>query len=221
MVAAREVSLAMVAEEFGLRRSDEADFFGEWRDNLAELSGEEERAIAQVKADYLHFSHHDIQKSVAKLVVLAPILKLVGLYSPPFHFVVDEKFELDVENDGFSNLGRINILAFHPRLWLTILEAKHTRYSLAIGIPQTLFSMMETSKLGETVFGLVSNGREFQFLKLVKTEAPTYALSYTLCLNREDDLQRVVQILKTLSQLVTEGGVDSGSDDLSQTSKAA
>ena len=203
VVAAREVDLAMVAEAFGLGRSHHTDFFREWQDDLAGLSEGEGEAIAQIKADYLHFSQHDLQKSVARLVVLAPILNIVGLNSPPFHFVVDDKFELDVDDDGMSSRGRINVLAFHPRLWLTILEAKYTRYSLAIGIPQTLVSMMEQSKGDQPIFGLVSNGQEFQFLKLVKTNPPTYGLSYTLCLNRENDLQRVVQILRTLSQLVT------------------
>ena len=203
VAATKEVDLARLSEEFGLRRSDDPDFFPEWRDELAELSGAEEGAIAQIKADYLHFSQHDLQKSVAKLVVLAPILKLVGLYRPPFHFVLDEKVALDVEDDGMSITGQINVLAFHPRLWLSLIEAKHTRYSLAIAIPQTLFSMMEKADDGEVLFGLVSNGQEFQFLKLFKTDVPTYALSYTLCLNREDDLQRVVQSLKTLSQIVT------------------
>ena len=209
-IPAREIDLAQLAETFGLERTDEPDFFREWQDELPKLSEAaaaiflwEGYANAQIKANCFHLSRHDLQKSVTKLVVLAPILKLVGLYKPLFRFVVDEKIELDAADDGMSVTGLINVLAVHPRLWLTTIEAKHMRYSLAIGIPQTLFSMMEMAQVGEVLFGLISNGQEFQFLKVLKTDPPTCALSYALCLNREDDLQRVVQILRTLSQIAT------------------
>ncbi|NEQ99209.1 MAG: restriction endonuclease subunit R [Cyanothece sp. SIO2G6] len=201
-VAVGGVDLAQLAEKFGLKRSDAPDFFREWRDELPELSEGEEGAVAEIKADYLYLSRYDLQKSVAKLVVLSPLLQLVGLYRPPFHFVVDEKIELETDDDGMTT-ALLHILAMHPRLWLTIVEATYSKYSVAIAIPQTLSVMMEKAQPGEVVFGLVSNGQEFQFLKLLKTETPIYALSYTLCLNREDDLQRVAQILKALSQWVT------------------
>ncbi|MHC5828737.1 MAG: restriction endonuclease subunit R, partial [Nostoc sp.] len=52
-------------------------------------------------------------------------------------------------------------------------------------------------------FGFVTNGREFQFIKLTKQDTPRYALSYTLSLNRGDDLDSVVKVLKRLAYLVS------------------
>ncbi|RCJ17715.1 hypothetical protein A6S26_30110 [Nostoc sp. ATCC 43529] len=48
----------------------------------------------------------------------------------------------------------------------------------------------------------LSSGREFQFIKLSKQSIPKYALSYTLSLNRGDDLHTVVKVLKQLAYLI-------------------
>ena len=53
-------------------------------------------------------------------------------------------------------------------------------------------------------FGFVTNGSEFQFLKLTNQDGWEYSLSHTFSLDRNNDLQQVTQILKHLGQLVTE-----------------
>jgi hypothetical protein len=68
-----------------------------------------------------------------------------------------------------------------------------------------LFYMLGQATDGQAVFGLVTNGREFQFLKLVKDQVSRYALSYTLSLNRDGDLVQVVRSLRQLAQLITTG----------------
>jgi len=63
--------------------------------------------------------------------------------------------------------------------------------------------MLNSPDSQKSVYGFVTNGREFQFLKLTREGTPKYALSYTLSLNRGDDLYTVVQVLKRLAQLVS------------------
>lgn len=48
-------------------------------------------------------------------------------------------------------------------------------------------------------YGLVTNGTDFVFLKLLTQEAPLYARSRQFVLGQDHDLERVLQITKQLA----------------------
>ncbi len=73
---------------------------------------------------------------------------------------------------------------------------------MEVGIPQALAYMLANASNDKPTFGFIINGREFQFIKLTKQDTPRYALSYTLSLNRGDDLHTVVKVLKRLAHLI-------------------
>ncbi|MEL6232673.1 MAG: restriction endonuclease subunit R, partial [Cyanobacteria bacterium J06627_3] len=50
-------------------------------------------------------------------------------------------------------------------------------------------------------FGFVTNGSEFQFLKLTSADGWQYSLSHTFSLDRDDDLQQVTRTLRHLGQI--------------------
>lgn len=84
------------------------------------------------------------------------------------------------------------------------IEAKRAEFSLKVAIPQVLFYMLGKPATTQPMYGLVTNGSEFKFLKLQVNDIPQYQVSYTLSLDRGDDLQRVVRILKRLASGVIE-----------------
>jgi len=54
------------------------------------------------------------------------------------------------------------------------------------------------------VFGCVTSGEDFQFIKLIKQDKPEYALSDKFTLSRrENELYKVLSILKNLSQILS------------------
>lgn len=53
------------------------------------------------------------------------------------------------------------------------------------------------------VFGLVTNGQEFQFLKLMQQDSPIYAMSDLFSIYRGQDLCPVLQILKRIAYDLT------------------
>jgi len=54
------------------------------------------------------------------------------------------------------------------------------------------------------VFGCVTSGEDFQFIKLIKQDQFEYALSDKFTLSRrENELYRVLSILKNLSQILS------------------
>jgi hypothetical protein len=60
-------------------------------------------------------------------------------------------------------------------------------------------------------FGLVINGSEFLFLKLMQGSPPIYATSNLFSmLNRGNDLYRVLQILRTLKTIIVDRAITYG-----------
>jgi hypothetical protein len=195
------ISLNQVHEKFGLRRTDSDRFFTEWWENLPELSGSEKGRLDQIKRryDYQH-SDNPLLEETIKMIVVSPLLDLAGFYEPPFRFRTETpvNFELD---DGEELLqGRIDALVLQQRFWVLVVEAKHTKIEIEVGIPQMLTYMMGNPFPDQTVFGLVTNGVSFAFAKLLQQE---YDLSrvYSL-LPRHNELYDVLQILKHIGSAI-------------------
>lgn len=201
-IQAKDINLAQLGEIFGLERTEDEQFFREWQDNLPELNDLEKQLLDEVSREFLHLSQYEILEPVVKMVVLSPLLRLAGFYRPPFYIAAEKGIEITSKDDGTIVRGQIDILVFHPRVWIITVEAKRAQYSLETAIPQALAYMLGNPDSEKPVFGFVTNGREFQFLKLTKQGNPKYALSYTLSLNRGDDLYNVLRALKRLGQTV-------------------
>ncbi|BAY94349.1 MULTISPECIES: type I restriction endonuclease [unclassified Tolypothrix] len=202
IIQAKDVSLNQLIEQFNLQRNDDENFFGEWRDNLPELNELEKQNVAEIKAEYQHLSRYPILEPVVKMVVLSPLLRLAGFYQPPFYIAAEEEVEISSEDEGTIIRGRIDILVFHPPLWVLVIKAKRAQYSLTVAIPQALAYMLADTTPEKPVFGFVTNGNEFRFIKLIKAETPQYALSDFFALDSRDDLYTVIKILKRLADLI-------------------
>ncbi|MBE8965486.1 restriction endonuclease subunit R [Nostocales cyanobacterium LEGE 12452] len=202
VIQGKDITLAQLIDEFGLQRADNEQFFLEWQQDLPELSDLEKQSLNEVKAEYLHLSRYQILEPVVKMVVLSPILRLAGFYQPPFYIASEEEVRISSEDEGTIIRGRIDILVFHPPFWVLVVEAKRADYSLVPAIPQALAYMLADATSAKPVFGFVTNGNEFRFIKLLKTETPQYALSDLFALDSRDDIYIVLKVLKHLAHLI-------------------
>jgi hypothetical protein len=202
VIQAKDITLAQLSETFHLERTDDENFFREWQDNLPELSPLEKQSLDEVKSEYLHLSKYPLLEPIVKMVVLSPLLKLAGFYQPPFYLAAEKEVEITSEDEGMLVRGKIDILVFHPQFWILVIEAKKAEFSLEAATPQALAYMLANPNTEKPSFGFVTNGNEFQFLKLTKQGEPRYARSYPLSIYRGDDLYRTVGGLKRLAELV-------------------
>ena len=202
LIQGKDVTLAQLIDEFGLHLADDELFFSEWQQDLPELSDLEKQSLNEVKTEYLHLSKYPILEPVVKMVVLSPLLRLAGFYQPPFYIASEQEVRISSEDEGMIIRGRIDILVFHPPLWVLVIEAKRADYSLVPAIPQALAYMLADATLAKPVFGFVTNGNEFRFIKLLKTETPQYALSDLFALDSRDDIYIVLKVLKHLAHLI-------------------
>ncbi|BAY39380.1 hypothetical protein NIES2111_37560 [Nostoc sp. NIES-2111] len=201
VIQGKDVTLNQLIEEFALQRADDSKFFHEWQEDLLELNDSERQTLNQIKDEYRHLSRYPILEPVVKMVVLSPLLRLAGFYQPPFYIASEQEVRISSEDEGTVIRGRIDILVFHPPFWVLVIEAKRAEYSLVPAIPQALAYMLSNSEPDKPAFGFVTNGQEFQFIKLTKQDTPKYGLSYILSLEREDDIYTVLKVLKRFAYL--------------------
>ena len=62
--------------------------------------------------------------------------------------------------------------------------------------------MLENPHQNQPSYDLITTGGEFIFIKLVKAENHKYGISNLFATRNSEDLYRVLQILKYLSQIV-------------------
>jgi hypothetical protein len=73
-----------------------------------------------------------------------------------------------------------------------------------VALPQALAYMMANLNPEQPIFGLVTNGSHFIFIKLVQSREPQYDLSDEFSLHhRHNQLYDVLQILKHIGQVMT------------------
>jgi hypothetical protein len=127
---------------------------------------------------------------------------MAGFYSPPFRIRSEASVQISLEDKGEIVRGRMWIFCLQDQLWVLVVESKEAGFSLQNAIPQCLSYMMGAPDQNRPAFGLVTNGSEFRFLKVVHSSA-SYGLSDLMTLQRQDDdLYSVLPALKALGTLM-------------------
>ncbi len=205
-IAPHTLKLHDLKTRFNLQKSEAADFFLEWRNQSAVLLEAEHRVLDRLKRNYLYLLEYPVMESIVKMVVLSPILDLAGFYEPPIRVEGEASIRVSAEDEGEIIQGSIDVLVVQEMLWVTVIEAKNSEFSITKAIPQTLAYMLANPRVHRPCFGLVVNGSEFLFLKLQITNGiPKYATSNLFSmLNEGNDLDRVLQILKYFQTMIVE-----------------
>ncbi|MDJ0797578.1 MAG: type I restriction endonuclease subunit R [Calothrix sp. MO_167.B12] len=202
-IQARDISLYELKEKFGLQLVTNADFFAEWTNDLPSLSDAENLSLERIKSNYLNLTQHrPMSEEAVKMVVLSPLLDLAGFYQPPFEIETEKSTEISAVDDSIILKGNIDVLVIQKRLWILVIESKSTKFDVLTALPQALAYMLDTPNIEQPTFGLLLNGREFVFVKLVQQEKPKYARSYALSIEQDTEFQQVLSVLKRISQLI-------------------
>ncbi len=202
-IAARKIKLHDLKTKFGLQQVQEETFFPEWQNDLPELSSAEQQVLDRIKRNYLYLLEYPVMESIVKMVVLSPLLDLAGFYEPPFRVDGETNIQVSAKDQGEVIQGYIDVLVIQGQLWVTVIEAKNSEFSITKAIPQALAYMLAVPNLEKAAFGLVLNGSEFLFLKLVPGQCPQYAMSDLFSLlNRGNNLYHVLRVLKRLRDLM-------------------
>ncbi|MCU0548073.1 MAG: restriction endonuclease subunit R [Leptolyngbya sp. Prado105] len=197
----RDLTLREVHEQFGLRLTQAADFFLEWQVGLPELSAAEQTALTEIQMNYLDQSEEVMHENAVKMVVLSPLLSLAGFYRKPFRISAEKTIKIQATDAGKVYRGVIDVLVLHRQLWVLVVESKRNTFSLEAAKPQALTYMLANPVAGQPTFGLVTNGINFRFIKVLGQE---YAESDDFYLRNQEDIGRVLKIMKHLGWVVSQ-----------------
>ncbi len=216
---ASDLDLHTVEAQLHLQETIDDDFFWEWQQTLPPLTEVECQRLDDVRADFLEQTKYPMLEETVKLVVLSPLLALAGFYRSPFRIRTEVPVQIALETDEPTAeasvlRGRIDVLVVQQQLWTLVIESKETGFSLKNAFPQALSYMMAAPAGDRPAYSLCCNGSEFRFLKLLRQPPASpsgpgqigpipYAFSDLFTLQRrQNDLYRVLQILKQLGQLI-------------------
>jgi hypothetical protein len=99
--------------------------------------------------------------------------------------------------------GRIDVLIVQRQFWTLVLESKKTTISTRSALPQALAYMMATPNVEEAQVGMLTNGDDVLFIKLVLQPEKQYSLSRVFSLyTLTQEWQAAWQILKKLASSI-------------------
>jgi len=201
-IAIEKVTVYQLEQAFGLQQVEDAIFFGEWQENLPPLTTAEQQRLERVRAAYTNLERRSMLENTVKLAILAPLLDLAGFFLPPFYVDTEKEVQIVAEDAGVQLRGRLDVLVLNDQFWVLVIEAKRAEFSLKVGIPQALAYMLAAPQSGKPLYGLVTNGNSFMFLKVVWQSQPLYARSKEFLLNQDQGLEKTLQIMKRLVQSI-------------------
>jgi hypothetical protein len=196
-------SLSEVEARFGLHREDE-QFFSEWQQDLPDLNDAERAKLRILRQRLLyHRTEGDLLEGSVMLLVASPLLELTGFYDPSFRMQAEAGVEVTVADGEEILRGRIDVLIMQRQFWTLVLESKKTTISTRSALPQALAYMMATPDLEKPQFGMLTNGDDVLFIKLVLQPEKQYSLSRAFSLyTLTQEWQATLQVLKKLARIM-------------------
>ncbi len=201
-------SLDDLKQRFDLTPASSDAFFAEWYSDVPPLSDAEKSTIEEI---YQRFRRHrdglrpvvdhrgTLSEGTVNQLLVAPLMTLAGLYDPPFFVTSEPTVMLEVKRDGELLRGRIDTLVLQGRLWVLVVESKDS-ISFTAALPQALAYMLAHPDQATPIYGLITSGDEFMFLKLQAGDPPIYDSSdvFYLLHPRRNQLLNVFGILKQI-----------------------
>jgi hypothetical protein len=204
MLTKQSPTLAEAERRFCLARTEDETFFLEWQTQLPILSSTEQTAANELRRRYIYQrSAGQLLEGTVMLLLASPLLAIASFYDPPFRVRAEESVQLTLDDGEEVLQGRIDVLVLLNQLWVVVLESKKTALSVWTALPQTLAYLMANPQPQQPSFGMVTNGDEILFIKLVQGQR-SYALSRVFApFSSNQELYSALQVLKRTATVMT------------------
>jgi PD-(D/E)XK nuclease superfamily len=193
---AEKVTIDDLQKHFGLIDRPDPAAFPEWQQDLPNLTDRERSRLDDAQTHYLHLSKRPMLEAMVKMVILSPLLELAGFYDTPFYAQSEKSINISTQDEHLTIRGKIDVLVTQDQFWILVIESKQTGISIDAGIPQALTYMLAAPDRTKPLYGMVTNGSNFIFIKLIDH---TYQMSDEYSLRRRGDLYQVLRVLKHLA----------------------
>ncbi|MEG3959429.1 restriction endonuclease subunit R [Microcoleus sp. herbarium2] len=181
------------------------DFF-----SLEPLSELEQQEILKIRTDFRRYlSAGKVSAKLVKFLVLSPLMRLAGFFDIPIVLTMEDSIPIEVEDGDTLIKGRLDVLAVNQpdaelaaaQFWILVVEAKNSEIDPWAGLPQLLTYAYKSLQQQSSVWGLTTNGRNYQFVYLTRGNACTYQILPELNLIDPERSLWLAQVLKAICKL--------------------
>ena len=189
-----------------------SDFF-----SLEPLTESEQQELLKLRNDFRRYlSAGKVSEELVKFLVLSPLMRLTGFFDIPIVLTMEDSIPIEVEDGDTLIKGRLDILAVNQpdaeigaaQFWILVVEAKNSalakpskRIDPWAGLPQLLTYAYKSLQHQSSVWGLTTNGRNYQFVYLTRGNPCTYQILPELSLTDRDRSLLLAQVLKAICKL--------------------
>lgn len=178
---------------------------------LETLTGFEQQKLAEIRTNFdNYYSGGKISEGQIKFLFLSPLMWLAGFYNSNINITLEERIaDIDIQDEDTIIKGRMDILAATQSqekltitgLWILLIESKNSSIDASEGLPQLLSYAYTSLEYQESVWGLTTNGMDYQFVYLQQGNPPTYEIFPKLSLMYPEPSIQLLQVMKAICKL--------------------
>ena len=156
-----------------------------------------------------HLEAGKVSAKMVKFLVLSPLMRLAGFFDIPILLTMEDSIPIEVEDGDTLIKGRLDVLAVNQpdaelaaaQFWILVVEAKNSAIDPWAGLPQLLTYAYKSLQQQSSVWGLTTNGRNYQFVYLTRGNPCTYQILPELNLTDRERSLLLAQVLKAICKL--------------------
>lgn len=154
-----------------------------------------------------YYADGKISEGLIKFIFLAPLMNLAGFYIPNIKITLEEKIaDIFIQDEDTLIKGRMDILAVNKQqgrsqttpFWILVIETKNSSVNVSEGLPQLLTYAYKGIEQQSSVWGLTTNGMDYQFVYIQQGNLPIYQLLPKLDITRPESSLELLQVLKAI-----------------------
>jgi hypothetical protein len=203
-IQASSLTLKDVHRRLGYQRhyADRLDEFL----TLADLTPAETTELMNIRSEFdRYLVEGDVLEGQVRILSVNPLLRLSGFNRAPITIQV-EKAIAPIELPESKITGRMDLLAIRmredgPDFWVLVVESKESGADAMQGLSQLLTYAYAGLEGQRSVWGLTTNGINYQFVQIQAGEPPQYFLLPELSLLHRESAVSLLQVLKAIGQV--------------------
>ena len=178
--------------------------------SLNSLTEFEQQELSEIRNLFRsYYAGGKISEGQIKFLFLAPLMKLAGFYQPSIKITLEENIAgISIVDEDTNIKGRMDLLAVNKTqgktvttpFWILVLETKNSSANASEGLPQLLTYAYPSLDQQTSVWGLTTNGMDYQFVYIQQGNPPIYQLLPKLDITRPESSIELLQVLKAIRQ---------------------
>jgi hypothetical protein len=206
---AKDLSLNDVHRLLGFQRQYNSSFTSLL--SLEPLTEFELQELLQIRDDFDNYlSESKVLEGMVKALTTFPLMRLAGFYRSPIKISLEENIaQINIVDEDTNITGRLDILAVNKTIsttsitpfWVLVVESKNSEIDVSAGLPQLLTYAYKSLERQPSVWGLTTNGHNYQFVYIQQGNFPVYQLMPFLNLMDFEPAAQLLQVLKSICKL--------------------